>query len=102
MTRAIVIIYTAHPLPLCLNAAQEVERCARPQLHRRRECLPMPWRCSTISEGALEPFACHPGASTEWWTRDDWRVRQNQVRSVGRCCRSRGVCPLTVSHGGVQ
>jgi hypothetical protein len=52
--------------------------------------------------GALESFACHPGASTEWWTRGDWRARQSQVRSVGRCCRSRGVCPLTVSHGGVQ
>jgi hypothetical protein len=52
--------------------------------------------------GALESFACHAGASTEWWTRGDWRVRQNQVRSVRRCCRSRGVCPLTVSHGGVQ
>jgi hypothetical protein len=36
----------------------------------------MPWRCSTISEGALESFACQAGASTESWTRGDWRVRQ--------------------------
>ena len=53
--------------------------------------------------GAIEQHSSHlPLGTDAWWTRGDWRVRQNQVRSVGRCCRSRGVCPLTVSHGGVQ